>query len=231
MASSSYTKHCLDSLENLPVELQQNLTLMQNIDSIAQQQMHNIDKLVTDFVLNGKVLSGNKKKITLINIQRQFEKAKKYSDDKVLLAKQTCELVDKNIKGVDSILEKLEDEIYERVLNTSKNVPNKTTEKKQLIKGVVKPSSKSGWLPDIRKTLSLVSVDSNPTNPTNIVASGKVEADSLVSELGCAGVAYSNEQLQIPVYPNELTYCLCKEVSYGKMIACDNPECPSEVSF
>lgn len=131
---------------------------MQNIDSIAQQQMHNIDKLVTDFVLNGKVLSGNKKKITLINIQRQFEKAKKYSDDKVLLAKQTCELVcrfwvinithnrtvlfhcnfqvDKNIKGVDSILEKLEDEIYERVLNTSKNVPNKTTEKKQLIKGL-----------------------------------------------------------------------------------------------
>jgi len=33
--------------------------------------------------------------------------------------------VDKNIKEVDSILEQLEDEIYERVLNTSKNIPNK----------------------------------------------------------------------------------------------------------
>jgi len=70
----------------------------------------------------------------------------------------------------------------------------------------------------------LVSIVFKPTNPTNSIASGKVEADSLVGALDCAAVAYSNEQLQIPVYPNKPIYCLCKEVSYGKMIACDNPD-------
>jgi len=28
----------------------------------------------------------------------------------------------------------------------------------------------------------------------------------------------------MPVDPNEPTYCLCKEVSYGQMIGCDNPD-------
>lgn len=28
----------------------------------------------------------------------------------------------------------------------------------------------------------------------------------------------------MPVDPNEPTYCLCHQVSYGEMIGCDNPE-------
>lgn len=29
--------------------------------------------------------------------------------------------------------------------------------------------------------------------------------------------------LDIPVDPNEPTYCSCNQVSYGEMVACDNP--------
>eukprot|EP00035_Acanthoeca_spectabilis_P024871 m.455763 g.455763 ORF g.455763 m.455763 type:complete len:208 (+) comp20934_c0_seq1:203-826(+) len=32
----------------------------------------------------------------------------------------------------------------------------------------------------------------------------------------------------MPVDPNEPTYCLCQQVSYGEMIACDNPDCSTE---
>jgi len=28
--------------------------------------------------------------------------------------------------------------------------------------------------------------------------------------------------------PNEPTYCLCNQVSYGEMVGCDNPSCPIE---
>lgn len=31
-----------------------------------------------------------------------------------------------------------------------------------------------------------------------------------------------------PIDPNEPTYCLCVQVSYGEMIGCDNEECPIE---
>lgn len=30
--------------------------------------------------------------------------------------------------------------------------------------------------------------------------------------------------LDLPVDPNEPTYCLCNQVSYGEMVACDNPD-------
>ena len=36
------------------------------------------------------------------------------------------------------------------------------------------------------------------------------------------------EVLDMPVDPNEPTYCLCGQVSYGEMIGCDNPDCPIE---
>ncbi|PPD98377.1 hypothetical protein GOBAR_DD04626 [Gossypium barbadense] len=32
----------------------------------------------------------------------------------------------------------------------------------------------------------------------------------------------------LPVDPNEPTYCLCNQVSYGEMVACDNPNCKIE---
>lgn len=32
----------------------------------------------------------------------------------------------------------------------------------------------------------------------------------------------------MPVDPNEPTYCLCHQVSFGEMIACDNPDCSTE---
>jgi hypothetical protein len=32
----------------------------------------------------------------------------------------------------------------------------------------------------------------------------------------------SNDVLDMPVDPNEPTYCLCHQVSFGEMIGCDN---------
>jgi len=38
----------------------------------------------------------------------------------------------------------------------------------------------------------------------------------------------SSDVLDMPVDPNEPTYCLCHQVSYGEMIGCDNQDCPIE---
>lgn len=37
-----------------------------------------------------------------------------------------------------------------------------------------------------------------------------------------------SEILDMPVDPNEPTYCVCHQVSYGEMIGCDNLDCPIE---
>ena len=46
-----------------------------------------------------------------------------------------------------------------------------------------------------------------------------------------ANLNLSNTDIPIvdmPVDPNEPTYCLCQQVSYGEMIGCDNQDCPIE---
>ncbi|GKV23257.1 hypothetical protein SLEP1_g33008 [Rubroshorea leprosula] len=35
-------------------------------------------------------------------------------------------------------------------------------------------------------------------------------------------------ELELPVDPNEPTYCFCNQVSFGEMVACDNPDCKIE---
>lgn len=45
------------------------------------------------------------------------------------------------------------------------------------------------------------------------------QVDNVVSEVTEAEWTYD---------PNEPRYCLCNQVSYGDMVACDNDECPSE---
>lgn len=117
MTSALYLEHYLDStyfpslcavikiyiltywclgLENLPVELQRNFTLMRDLDSRAQELMRNIDKLADDYMSNIKAYSADKRNETMTSIQRQFDKAKEYGDDKVQLAIQTYELVSSN---------------------------------------------------------------------------------------------------------------------------------------
>lgn len=44
---------------------------------------------------------------------------------------------------------------------------------------------------------------------------------------GLSGIAHPSDVLDMPVDPNEPTYCLCHQVSYGEMIGCDNPDVSS----
>lgn len=69
---------------------------MRDLDSRAQELMRNIDKLADDYMTNVRGLSADKKTDTMTTIQRQFDKAKEYGDDKVQLAIQTYELVCSN---------------------------------------------------------------------------------------------------------------------------------------
>lgn len=51
---------------------------------------------------------------------------------------------------------------------------------------------------------------------TGAVGSG-VQVDS-------TALGHPADVLDMPVDPNEPTYCLCHQVSYGEMIGCDNPD-------
>ncbi|KAK2967881.1 hypothetical protein RJ640_009951 [Escallonia rubra] len=50
------------------------------------------------------------------------------------------------------------------------------------------------------------------------------------TRLAAAGTTAANPSmdLDLPVDPNEPTYCFCNQVSFGEMVACDNPDCKIE---
>lgn len=83
----------VSGLDNLPIELQRNFTLMRDLDTRAQDLMKTIDKLADEYLNNVKMYNADKKREHMSEIQKLFNKAKEYGDDKVQLAIQTYELV------------------------------------------------------------------------------------------------------------------------------------------
>lgn len=107
-------------MEHLPIELQRNFTLMRDLDARAQTLMKDIDKLADDYLKNVKEEANEKNNDQLQQIQNMFTQAKAYADDKVQLAIQTYELVDKHIRRLDSDLARFEAEIQDKALSSSR---------------------------------------------------------------------------------------------------------------
>ncbi|XP_008193228.1 inhibitor of growth protein 5 isoform X2 [Tribolium castaneum] len=241
MTSALYLEHYLDSLEHLPIELQRNFTLMRDLDSRAQGLMQNIDSLSDNFLRNQKTISPEEKKEQLFKIQSLFNKAKEYGDDKVQLAIQTYELVDKHIRRLDNDLARFESEIQDKALNSrNQDEPSVGKSRKKTKDGKTEKKKRPGNSSEedstgtVRGTKKKKQKGAGSTgNSGSTTGSGAKaalgEATDSVSVLpGLAGIAHPSDVLDMPVDPNEPTYCLCHQVSYGEMIGCDNPDCPIE---
>ncbi|XP_043499601.1 inhibitor of growth protein 5 [Polistes fuscatus] len=227
MTTALYLEHYLDSLEHLPIELQRNFTLMRDLDARAQGLMKEIDKLADDYLKNIKKESTEKQKEQLSHIQSLFNKAKEYGDDKVQLAIQTYELVDKHIRRLDSDLARFEAEIQDKALNNSRAQEESTSTKKGRKKLKEKEKRKKG-------TAGASSEDESKSARKKQKKGGSIASASSGGAVGTGAQVDSNtlghsaDVLDMPVDPNEPTYCLCHQVSYGEMIGCDNPDCPIE---
>ena len=63
-----------------------------------------------------------------------------------------------------------------------------------------------------------------PLSPSDDGAAGtgvSVMASVLPGLSSLSSIVHPSEAMDMPVDPNEPTYCLCHQVSYGEMIACD----------
>lgn len=122
-------------MEHLPTELQRNFKLMRDLDSRAQTLMQNIDEKANHFmaalIKDKDSMTEDERKDKLKTIQDAFNLAKEYGDDKVQLAIQTYELVDKHIRRLDSDLARFEGEIQDKTLTSrcksEENIGKSTT--------------------------------------------------------------------------------------------------------
>lgn len=134
---------------------------------------------------------------------------------------QTYELVDKHIRRLDADLAKFESEMKEK----GRLSQTETEEEEEEIEEKPKKGKKKN-AKDTKKKKAGALKDEDKKLKRKKGAEAKVDLG-----LGAASsllAAVPQEIIDMPVDPNEPTYCLCQQVSYGEMIGCDNPDCPIE---
>ena len=114
MSSSLYLEQYLDSLEPLPAELRRNFTLMHDLDTKNRKILEDVDAASDDYLRKVRDLGTTQRKSEMEKLQSMFTRARQNCDDKVQIAVQTYELVDKHIRRLDSDLAKFEAEMKEK---------------------------------------------------------------------------------------------------------------------
>nr|XP_043610602.1 PHD finger protein ING1 isoform X2 [Erigeron canadensis] len=194
------------SLEPLPNILQRKYALLRDLDKSLQDiqrenELHclqEIDKF-KDGVKSGKIAPGTSLNKFSDEAQDEQRHAIRIADEKVALAVQAYDLVDAHIQQLDQYLKRLEGQRREKENAAATGSPALNAD------GNGKPVKEGGR--GGRKKSRLAAVASTGTTTTSNPPS---------------------MDLDLPVDPNEPTYCLCNQVSYGEMVACDNPECKIE---
>uniref|UniRef100_A0A8D2NZJ1 Inhibitor of growth protein n=2 Tax=Zosterops lateralis melanops TaxID=1220523 RepID=A0A8D2NZJ1_ZOSLA len=197
-------------IENLPCELQRNFQLMRELDQRTEDKKAEIDSLAAAYIESVKNMLPEERVEHLRKIQSAYSKCKEYSDDKVQLAMQTYEMVDKHIRRLDADLARFEADLKDKLEGSDLETPGARSLKKGRSQKDKRSSRGRG-----RRT------SEEDTPKKKKLKGGSEFADTILS-------VHPSDVLDMPVDPNEPTYCLCHQVSYGEMIGCDNPDCPIE---
>nr|GEW30613.1 PHD finger protein ING1 [Tanacetum cinerariifolium] len=193
------------SLEPLPNILQRKYALLRDLDKslhdIQQQNEQRCLQEIEEFkegVKSGNIGPGSSLSKFSDEAQDEQKHAIRIADEKVALAVQAYDLVDAHIQQLDHYLRKLEEQRREK--------------ENAAAAGSTALNSDSNGKPVIhsgrggRKKSRLAAASTATTTTANP----------------------SGMDLDLPVDPNEPTYCHCNQVSYGEMVACDNPDCKIE---
>jgi len=207
MANSLYLEQYLESIESLPYDLQRNFSLQRDLDQRAHDLLEDIDKLCEEYIGKVRELPPTERKEYFTKIEGAFQKSREYGDDKVQLAVQTYEMVDKHIRRLDSDLTRFEEELkqqrqQERVQGGAEEETRKRKQDKS--EGIRKKRRQKKE----QAEEAAASASHTTTSATPLIT-----------------MATDMNVLDMPVDPNEPTYCLCHQVSYGEMIGCDNNDC------
>lgn len=88
---------------------------MRELDQRTEDKKAEIDILAAEYISTVKTLSSDQRVEHLQKIQSAYNKCKEYSDDKVQLAMQTYEMVDKHIRRLDADLARFEADLKDKL--------------------------------------------------------------------------------------------------------------------
>jgi hypothetical protein len=211
---------------------------MHDMDDKNRNILQDVDVASDEYLRKGQDLSSDDRKAEMRKIQKMLQQTKEFGDEKVSIASECYELVDKQIRNLDEDLAKMEAEMREKsqfLATETEDEENETEEDNELEdNGNEKTSSKgrgrkkkagrkstptSNSKKRKRKNVGL-KVSTPLQNEFNEETLGKLSLQELKN--------LDMDNMDMPIDPNEPKYCSCQHVSYGDMVGCDNPECVVE---
>ncbi|KAL2916250.1 hypothetical protein HK105_204341 [Polyrhizophydium stewartii] len=240
--SVSYLEDYLDTLESLPLELARNFTQIHEQDATSYKVMQTIRAETEDFMDKVRSLSKDERIERLTRLAALFKECLAHGQEKVSLAVRTYDMVDRHIRRLDEDLAKFEEEqmtgpkmlpassarddskayrtdksrdqsaarANQRRVQTTADTPSKRkrTDEDRFARESPAPSIPTASTPP-PKSVQVSNKTSNIANKKSSVKNKKTSEIKIGKEKFAVDMA---------IDPNEPTYCICKQVSFGEMI-------------
>ncbi|KAM7328926.1 hypothetical protein ACRRTK_013018 [Alexandromys fortis] len=171
---------------------------------------------------------GTQKRRVLHCIQRALIRSQELGDEKIQIVSQMVELVENRTRQVDSHVELFEahQDISDSTGGSGKAGQDKS--KSETIAQADKPNNKRSRRQRNNENRENASNNHDHDDITSGTPKEKKAKTSKKKKRSKAKAEREASPADLPIDPNEPTYCLCNQVSYGEMIGCDNDECPIE---
>ncbi|KAK2165585.1 hypothetical protein LSH36_48g05028 [Paralvinella palmiformis] len=246
LCSATYLENYLDCMENLPDDLQRVVTQLRELDSstneLVQDILHHKDVYVNQE-------DGSQKKKALIAIQRKLIKSQELGDEKLALVSCIIEHVENRTRQLEQDLENLDpgmtQSLKEAEETLAKTVSGKSVKQTtSMTNSVISLSSSQTTAP------SLLHNEKNDITMTAINKAKRQRRQRAIQDISVKEEERKGEEdekpkkkkkrktkkdkgtekspVDPPIDPDEPTYCLCEQVSYGEMIGCDYDKCQIE---
>ncbi|XP_012878355.1 PREDICTED: inhibitor of growth protein 1 isoform X2 [Dipodomys ordii] len=160
-------------------------------------------------------------------IQRALIRSQELGDEKIQIVSQMVELVENRMRQVDSHVELFEAQ-QEISDSTNSGKAGQDKSKSETIIQADKPNNKRSRRQRNHENRENASNNHDHEDLSTGTPKEKKAKTSKKKKRSKAKAEREASPADLPIDPNEPTYCLCNQVSYGEMIGCDNDECPIE---
>ncbi|XP_034712742.1 inhibitor of growth protein 2 [Etheostoma cragini] len=221
----NYVEDYLECVESLPLDIQRNVSLLREIDAKYQEVLKEVDEVFEKY--KGEQDGAQRKRLQ-VQLQRALIISQELGDEKIHVVTQMTELVENRSRQMDS---------HSLCLQEPSEAERVSTERRSSIQDSPAPERTSARRP--RRQRNSESRDSShpsangslvddPVEELSIPTPREKKSKSAKKKKRKAKQERDASPVDFAIDPNEPTYCLCEQVSYGEMIGCDNDQCPIE---
>ncbi|KAL3880450.1 hypothetical protein ACJMK2_032687 [Sinanodonta woodiana] len=232
LCSATYLENYLETMENLPDDLQRVITQLRELDIQCRDVLQDVDQHCE---LYQRDEDGPQKRKSSLAIQRALIKTQEIGDEKLHLLSIILDFIESRTRQLEQDRENLDPTATKEPEREDPPTPVITAT--TLSTTPITPVSTSSGTKTVKqeeKTEKVVHHQRRQRrqkhNDSTSKDDEKEEKDKAPKKKKKRKAKKEKDESSVepPIDPDEPTYCICEQVSYGEMIGCDNDACAIE---